>query len=151
MIISLKISREQKKAMCSTYPSVKFFLQKVLLNTADKIIIEQEQSNIETELQEYHNRKVLNSSDIHSRKHTQKTKNKIKNTLKEKYKNGHYPLLEETKKKIGLIHKGKITSQATKDKISKANTGKKRTTKQRENISRAKTGQKYRKREVKIK
>jgi len=69
--------------------------------------------------------------------------------LKEKYKGGHYPLLEESKIKIALANKGKIVSQATRDKVSKANTGKKRTEEQKKRISLGHKGLKYRKRTVK--
>lgn len=151
MIISLRISKEKKRVLLLKYPSVRFFIQKAITDQVNKIIIERKQFDIEKELKEYHNRKVLNDYGIHNRKHTQKTKDKIKNTLKEKYKGKHYPLLEETRILIGLKHKGKILSQATKDAISKANTGKKRTKEQRKNISKAKTGQKYKKHKVKIK
>jgi len=151
MIISLRISKEQKEVLLLKYHSIKFFIQKAINDQVNKIIIEGEQFDIEKEAKEYHNRKVLNDYGIHNRKHTQKTKDKIKNTLKEKYKGKHYPLLEETKVLIGLKHKGKILSQTTKDAISKANTGKKRTKEQRENIAKSHKGLKYKKREVKIK
>src|SRR3990167_11035127 len=39
----------------------------------------------------------------------------------------HYgqPKSEETKRKIGLVHKGKIVSEKTREKLSKANKGRK--------------------------
>lgn len=144
MIVSLKISREQKEAVLSRYPSVKFFLLKALIDYADKILIEEGQFNIEKESKEYHDRCVLNGYDIHKRKMTQATKDKISKGLKATSKRQGWkgiPLLEETKRLIGLKHKGKILSQATKDAIGKGNRGKKRTKEQRENLSKAKTGQ----------
>lgn len=151
MIVSLRISKEQKKVLLLRYPSVKFFVQKAVIDYADKIIIEEEQFNIEKELELYHDRRVLNNNDIHKRKCTQATKDKTSKTLKEKYKGKNYPLFEETKILIGLRNKGKVLSQETKDAISRGNKGKKRTKKQRENVSIAKTGQKYKKRKVKVK
>lgn len=151
MIISLKISKEQKEILLLRYPSVKFFIQKAVIDYADKIIIEQEQFNVEKELKEYHNRKVLNDYDFHNRKHSQKTKDKIKKTLKEKYKGQHFSLSEETKILIGLGNKGKVLSQETKDAIGRGNRGKKRTDEQKRNISKGHKGLKYKKRKVKIK
>lgn len=140
MIISLKVSKEQRKVLLRRYPSIKFFLQKAISNKVDEIIAG---GNLEKELQEYHDRRVLNGNDIHGRKCTQATKDKISKTLKGKYKSTEHHLFEETKRKIGSIHKGKATSQATKNKISKATTGKKRTEEQKKKISLGHTGLKY--------
>lgn len=144
MILSFKITGEQKKALLSFYPDIKSFVEKTISDTADKIIIEKEQFDIEKELAEYHNRRVLNDHNFRKRKMTQETKDKISKALKGQGKG--IPLLEETKIKIGLIHKGKIVSKETREKMRLANKGKKRTEEQRQNISKAKTGQKYKKR-----
>lgn len=150
MILSFKISRDQKKALLSFYPGgIKQFVEKTISDTADKIIIERENFNVDKELKEYHDRKVLNDHDFHKRKCSQATKDKISKGLKatsEKQGWKGIPLLEETKILIGLKNKGKILSQATKDAISDGNKGKIRTEEWRQNISKAKTGQKYKKR-----
>jgi len=146
MILSFKITREQKEALLSFYPGgIKQFVEKTISDIADGIIIERDLFDTDKELDEYHDRRFLNRNNIHGRKCTQATKDKISKTLKEKYKGKHYPLLEETKIKIGLIHKGKIVSQATRDKVSGANKGKKRTEQQKRNIGLAHKGLKYKK------
>jgi len=142
MILSLSVTKEQKKALLLRYSSVKFFLQKVISNKANEIMAS---DDLEKELQEYHDRKVLNGYNIRKRKMTQATKDKISKTLKEKYQGTEHHLFEETKRKIGLGNKGKIISQETRDKISKKNKGKKRTKEQRENISKGHKGLKYNK------
>lgn len=115
----------------------------MIQKTADKIIIEKSQFDIEEELREYHNRRELNDYDFKKRKMTQETKDKISKANKGRGKG--IPLLEETKIKIGLIHKGKIVSQETREKIRLANTGKKRTEEQKERIGLAHKGMKYKK------
>lgn len=130
----LRISKEQEKTILLRYPDIKFFLEKMISNTVEKIIIEGEQFNVEEELKGYHDRRVLNDYNPKKRKMTQATKDKISKALKAKGWKG-IPLLEETKIKIGLAHKGKIVSKETREKISKANRGKKRTEEQRERIS----------------
>jgi len=146
MLLYFRITKDQEKALLSIYPDIKGFVEKTILNTADRIIIERDNFNVDKELRLYHDRRVLNDYDFRKRKMTQATKDLISKTLKEKYKGKHYPLLPETKIKIGLIHKGKIVSKETREKIRLANKGKIRTEKQRKNISKAKTGQKYKKR-----
>ena len=146
MILIVNITQEQKKTLLNIYPSIKFFVEKAIVNATNQIIKEKLYITDE-ELQAYNDRvKINGTGPDRKRIVTQATKDKISKTLKEKYKGGHYPLMEETKRKIGLAHKGKIVSQATRDKVSKANKGKKRTEEQRERISLAKTGQKYKKR-----
>ena len=59
-----------------------------------------------------------------------KTKKKISNTLKNKWKTEEHYMIgwnpsKETRKKIGLKHKGKTLSKQTKQKLRKANLGKK--------------------------
>lgn len=144
MILFINVTRERKKALLSIYPSIKFFIDKTIENTADKIIMENDLFNIDEELEEYNNRRVLNDYDIHKREMTQATKDKISKALKGRGKG--IPLLEETKVKIGLIHKGKIVSQETREKVSKANTGKKRSAKVKRKMSLARIGMKYKKR-----
>lgn len=146
MIVSLKVTKEQRHALLFRYVSVKSFLQRTLLETADKLIADNQIEDIERELNEYHDRRVLNGYDIHRRKHTQATKDLISASLIKRYEGKKFPMFEETKKKIGLIHKGKITPQEVKDKISKANKNKVRTEEQRQNISLGHTGMKYKKR-----
>ena len=147
MILSLKITQEQKEALLSFYPrGIKRFIEKTISDTADRIIIERNQFNIEEEIKLSHDRQVLNNFDIRNRKHTQATKDKISKSLKEKYQGTEHHLLEETRVSIGLGNKGKVLSQATKDNISKANKGKTRTEEQRQNISLGHKGKKYRKR-----
>lgn len=143
MILYFKITKEQKKALLSLYPDIKSFVEKTISNTADKIIIEREQFNIESELKELHDRKALNDYDIHKRKMTQATKDKISRALKGKYTGWHQ--FPETKRLIGLVHKGKIVSQETREKIRLANKGKKRTKQQCINIGLAHKGLKYKK------
>ena len=146
MILFIKVTPDQKKALLNIYPDIKSFVEKTISDTADKIIMENDLFNVDEELEAYHDRRELNENNIHSRKCTQATKDKTSKTLKEKYKGKHYPLFEETKRLIGLKHKGKTVSQATRDKVSKALTGKKRTEEQRENIGKAHKGLKYKKR-----
>lgn len=144
MILFIDITKERKKALLNIYPSIKFFIDKIIEDTADKIIIENMESNVEEELAEYHDRRVLNNYDHKRRKMTQVTKDKISKALKGRGKD--IPLLEETKVKISLANKGKIVSQETQEKVSKANKGKIRTEEQRQNISEGHKGMKYKKR-----
>ena len=142
MILSFKISRDQRRALLFIYPSIKTFVENTIQNTADKIIIERDLFNVDKELREYHDRRVLNDYDFKKRKMTQETKDKISKSLKatsEKQGWKGMKLLEETRQK--LI--GHIVSKKTRDNISKANKGQKRSEKQRQNISSGKTGTKY--------
>jgi len=148
MILYFRITREQKEALLSLYPDIKSFVEKTISDTADKIIIERDLFNIDKELEEYHSRRVLNGYDHKKRKMTQATKDKISKALKGRGKG--IPLFEETKIKIGLIHKGKIISQETREKLSLANKGKKRTEEQRRNIGLTHKGLKYKKHSVSI-
>lgn len=120
MILSLPVTKEQKKALLLRYSSVKFFLQKAISNKANEIMAS---DDLEKELQEYHDRRVLNGYNIRRRKMTQATKDKISLTLKEKYKGTEHHLFKETRVKIGLENKGKVLSKETKDKIGKAHKG----------------------------
>jgi len=144
MLLYFRITKDQKKALLSIYPDIRGFVEKTISTAADKIIIEKDLFNIDEELKAYHNRRSLNDYDFRKRKMTQETKDKISKALKGQGKG--IPLLEETKIKIGLIHKGKIIAKETREKIRLANKGKIRTEEQRKNISKAKTGQKYKKR-----
>lgn len=151
MIISIKIPKEQRKALLNRYSSIKSFLQRILSETAERLIADEQMNNVEEELKEYHNRRVVNDYDIHSRKHSQATKDRISKSLKEKYQDEpKHHIFEETKRLISVGNKGKVLSQETKNNISKANTGKIRTLEQRENISKGHKGLKY-KHKVKVK
>jgi len=147
MILCFKITKEQKLALLSLYPSIKYFVEKAIINTAEKIIIDQDNFNVEEELAAYHNRRILNDYNPKKRKMTQATKNKISKTLKEKYRGTEHHLFEETKRLISIGNKGKIISQETRDKISKANKGKKRTEEQKRKMSLSRIGKKHKKRE----
>jgi len=138
MILSIRITSEQKKALLTIYPSVKYLIEKTIKDVADKIIAEGEQSNIEKDIAEYKARRELNSYDIRKRKMTQATKDKISKALKAKGYKG-IPLFEETKKAIGLANIGKHSGPNLKAR------GKKRTEEQRKNISLGKIGMKYKK------
>jgi len=154
LFFSFRITRKQKEALLSLYPDIKSFVEKTIQNTTDKIIIGRDLFVDDEDLEAYHDRRVLNGSGPgRKRIVTQATKDKIKKSLKKYYaqfEGQEFHLFPETKRLIGLAHKGKIVSQATRDKMSKANKGKIRTEEQRQNISKAKTGQKYKK-HVKIK
>jgi len=143
MILLVNITKEQKEALLSFYPDIKKFVERTISDTADRIIIERDLSDIDKELTEYHGRRTLNRNNIHGRKCTQATKDKISKAQKGKHTGWHQ--FPETKRLIGLAHKGKIVSQATRDKVSKANKGKKRTEEQRKNISLGHKGMKNRK------
>jgi len=148
MILSFRITKEQKKALLNVYPNIRFFVEKAVVNATNQIIKEKMYITDE-ELREYKERLALNGCGPNRKRIvTQATRDKISKTLKEKYKDQHYPLMEETKIKIGLIHKGKIVSKETREKVSKANKGQKRSEEQRKNISKAKIGQKYQKRQL---
>ena len=147
MILSVDISKERREAILYRYPGIeiKYFVEKIISDTADKIIIERDFFNVEKELAEYRDRRVLNGYDFKRRKMTQETKDKISKAIKAKGYKG-IPLLEETRQKM----MGRIVSKETRDKISKANRGKKRSEEQRKNLSQGHKGLKY-KRKVKIK
>jgi len=147
MIVNLRISKEQQRVLLYRYPSVKFFLRKAISNYINSI----EDHKIKEKLDEYHTRQALNAGAKRqpgtpfwqNRKHSQATKDKISKSLKERYRGTHHHLLEETKEKIGLVHKGKIISKETRDKMSKSNKGKKRSEEQKQNISLGHKGMKY--------
>jgi hypothetical protein len=139
MILSIRITRQQKQALLTIYPSVKYLIEKTIKDITDKIITEGEQSDIERDIKEYRERRELNSYDIRKRKMTQDTKDKISKSLKAKGYKG-IPLFEETKKAIGLANIGKHFGPNLKAR------GKKRTEEQRKNISLGKMGTKYKKR-----
>ena len=132
MILSLSVSKEQKRALLRRYTSIKIFLERAISNKANEITAG---DDLEKELKEYHDRRVLNGYNIRKRKMTQATKDKISKSLKDKYRGTEHHLFEETKRLISIGNKGKIISQETRDKVSKANTGKKRTEEQRKRIS----------------
>ena len=138
MLLIINITKKRKKALLSFYPGgIKQFVEKTISDTADRIIIERENSNIEKELAEYHNRRVLNNYDPKRRKMTQETKNKISKAQKGKHTGWHQ--FPETIEKIRLANVGKHSGPNIKAR------GKKRTKGQRQNISKAKTVQKYKK------
>ena len=137
MILSIRITRQQKQALLTIYPSVKYLIEKTIKDVADKIITEGNQSNIERDIKEYHDRQVLNDYDIRGRKMTPETKSKISKALKGKYVGSH--LLPETREAISKANIGKHFGPNLKAR------GKKRTEEQRKNISLGKMGMKYKK------
>lgn len=139
MILSFRITREQKETLLTIYPSVKYLIDKTIKDVADKIIMEGNQNDIERDIKEYHDRQVLNGYDFRSRKMTQDTKDKISKSLKSKGYKG-IPLFEETKLAISKANIGKHSGPNLKSR------GKKRTEEQRKNISLGKIGMKYKKR-----
>ncbi|MBA7500798.1 hypothetical protein ES704_03559 [subsurface metagenome] len=143
MILFINITQDQKEALLTQSPSIREWVNRAIKKATEKILNE----NLfitDEDLKEYSDRLALNGCGPNRKRIvTQATRDRISKTLKEKYKDGHYPLFEETKKKIGLIHKGKIVSQATRDKVSKANTGKKRTEEQKKRIGLGHKGLKY--------
>ncbi|MBA7495749.1 hypothetical protein ES702_06338 [subsurface metagenome] len=144
MILYFRITRERKEALLSFYPGgIKQFIEKTISDTADKIIIERDLFDTDRELNEYHDRRFLNRNNIHSRKCTQATKDKISKAQKGKHTGWHQ--FPETKRLIGLAHRGKIVSEETREKIGLANKGKKRTEQQKRNIGLAHKGLKYKK------
>lgn len=149
MILFIEITKEQKKALLTVSPSIKEWVNRAIEKATEKITNE----NLfitDRDLEEYQNRLALNGCGPNRKRIvTQATKDKISKALKERYKGEHHHLFEETKRKIGLIHKGKTVSKATRDKISRANKGKKRTAEQRKRLSLAKTGQRYKKHKIK--
>lgn len=140
MILYFRITKEQKEALLSLYPDIKGFVERTILNTADKIIIDRDNFNVEKELAAYHDRRELNNHNIHKKKCTQATKDKISKALKAKGWKG-IPLLPETIKKL----KGHIVTKETRDKISKGNKDKKRSEEQKKNLSLGHKGMKYKK------
>ena len=142
MILLVNITKERKKALLSRYPDIKYFIDE----TADRIIIERGQSDIDKELKEYRDRRALNSDDFRKREVTQATKDKISKTLKAKGWKG-IPLLEETRQKMI----GHIVTKETREAISKGNKGQKRSEEQRQNLSLGHKGMKYKKKLLIIK
>ena len=141
MLLSFKISKEQKRALLFRYPNIKQFVEKAVEDTANKIIAGSGQFDIDKDIKESYDRFILNGCGPgRKRSMTQETKDKISKALKAKGYKG-IPLLEETREKM----KGHIVSEATREKICKATTGQKRSEEQRRNISKGKTGQKYKK------
>ena len=79
MLLSFRITKEQKEALLSFYPEgIKHFVEKTISDTADRIIIERSQFDIDRELKEYRDRQILNNYNIKSRKQTEETKRKIR-------------------------------------------------------------------------
>ena len=146
MILYFRITADQKRALLFRYPDVRKFVERIISDTADKIIIERGQFDIDKELWEYHNRQILTGSGPHRKRIvTQATRDKISKSLKatsEKQGWKGMKLLEETRLKMI----GRIVSKETREAISKHNKGKIRSEEQRGNISLGKTGQKYKKR-----
>ena len=82
MLLSFRITKEQKEALLSFYPEgIKHFVEKTISDTADKIIMEKDLFDIDKELWEYHNRRALNDNDFKKRKVSQETKDKISNLI----------------------------------------------------------------------
>lgn len=139
MILFIKIRDDQKKALLSLYPDIKVFVEKTISDTADKIIIDQDNFNVEKELAAYHDRRVLNGEKCNRRrKCNQATKDKISQSLKGKYTGWHQ--FPETIEKIRLANIGKHSGPNLKSR------GKKRTEEQRINIGLGHMGMKYKKR-----
>jgi len=142
MILSFRITKEQKKALLNVYPNIRFFVEKAIVNATNQIIKEKMYITDE-ELREYKERSALNGCGPNRKRIvTKETRDKISKSLlatSEKQGWKGMKLLEETRQK--LI--GHIVSKKTRDNISKANKGQKRSEKQRQNISSGKTGTKY--------
>ena len=148
MILYFRISKEQKQALLYRYPDIRSFVEKTISDTADKIIIERGQFDVEKDLREYHDRLVLNGENVKKKRHkcTQATKDKISKALKENFKGEHYHLFPETKEKIRLANIGKHSgkrSEEAKLKMSLAKKGKKLTEEHKRNISLGHKGKKY--------
>ena len=143
ILLSVRITTQQKEALLSFYPEgIKHFVEKTISNTADRIITEKSQFDIEEELKAYHDRRVLNDYNFKKKKMTQGTKDKISKALKATSERQGWKgmkLLEETKQRL----RGRIVTKETRDSISRGNKGKKRSEEQRQNISSGKTGTKY--------
>jgi len=145
MLLYFRITKEEKKALLFRYPSIRDFVERIISDTAFKILMERNFCDVNKELDQYQERRAFNKNNIHGRKVTQATKDKISKTLKAKGWKG-IPLLEETKEKL----RGHIVTQETRDKISRANKGKKRSEQQRKNLSLGKAGMAYKKRQKEI-
>jgi len=110
IIIKLNVSEEQEKAILSRYPDIKYFLEKTISDTIERIIGIAGLNKIDIE--EYHERQALNfgvgrmpgQPYWKNRKHSQATKDKISKSLKGRGKG--IPQLEETKRKRSLALKG---------------------------------------------
>lgn len=148
MILFFETTKEQRRILLNAYPSLRFFVEKAIANATNQIVKEKLYIT-DKELQEYHDRRVLNDYDTHKRKCTQATKDKISKGLKatserQGWKGMH--LLPETIEKL----RGHIVTKGTRDKISKGNLGQKRTEEQRKNLSKGHKGMTYKKREAKV-
>lgn len=92
--IKLKVSKEQEKAILLKYPDIKFFLEKMIFNTAEEISGIAKQNDFDLELEEYHKRQTLNKNVGRipgqpywkGRRHTQATKDKISESARKKIK-----------------------------------------------------------------
>lgn len=84
MILFIKIAKREQEALQTVFPDISKWINKTILNTANRIIIEE--GNLDRDLEEYHDRRVKNNYDIHGRKKTQATKNKISKSLKKYHK-----------------------------------------------------------------
>jgi len=76
MILYFRITKERKKALLLMHPNLRNWLEETVSKIADRIIASQ--FDIDRELKEYHDRRVLNNYNIKSRKQTEETKRKIK-------------------------------------------------------------------------
>ena len=129
----LRISGKQEQAILLKYPDIKFFLEKMIFDTAEKILEITKPG--ENSVEKYHERQALNSeaewmpgqSYWKNRKHSKETKKKIKAGLKKYYERvGAHHLLPETKEKIRKSNIGKHSgslSEEHKRKIGLAHRG----------------------------
>lgn len=116
MLLSFRITKEQKRALLFRYPNIKTFVEKAVEDTANKIIAGSGQFDIDKDIKESYDRFILNGCGPgRKRIMTQETKDKISKALKAKGYKG-IPLLEETRLKL----MGHIVSEATRDKIRKS-------------------------------
>ena len=146
MILYFSITKEQKQALLFRYPDIRNFVEKTISDTADKIIIERGQFDVEKELQGYHDRLVLNGENVKKKRHkcTQATKDKIRNALKGRDTGWkHFPETKEAISKANIgKHFGKRSEEA-KQKMSLAKLGKELTEEHKQNIGLGHKGKKY--------
>ena len=146
MLLYFRITKEEKKALLLRYISIRSFVERIVSDTAFKILMERNFCDVDKELDLYHERREFNHYNIHSRKVTQETKDKISKAQKGKHTGFH--LFPETKEKIRLANIGKHSgkrSEEAKKKMSLAKLGKELTAEHKNNIGLGHKGMKYKK------
>jgi len=150
MLLSVSLTREEREILKRNDVNIKFLVEKFLKGEVEDL------KKIDLKFQEYQERQEFQAEFDNKygkftrkgRKDSEATKRKKSEAMKKYCSQCDCSLSPETKRLIGLAHKGKTISKETREKVSLANKGKKRTPEQCKRIGDAHRGIKHKKHKV---